>query len=140
MSEYRWLIASLLSLCACLVPLLLAAEEAQVIRCELQACIQMAFANHPLLKASEARQAAARSQVDVQVAARRPTLNLVGESGYLSGKSISPFSALAGVTEEGVPQRRVSGGYYQPTVGLDAPILKEGTLVGQTAPSVREAE
>jgi outer membrane protein len=140
MSECRQLIALLLLLCTCLVPLQLAAEEARVIRCELQSCIQMAFANHPLLKASEARQAAARSQVDVQVAARRPTLNLVGESGYLSGKSISPFSALAGVTEEGIQQRRVAGGYYQPTVGLEAPLVKEGTLVGQTAASVRQAE
>jgi outer membrane protein TolC len=34
----------------------------------------------------------------------------------------------------------VAGAYYQPSVGLEAPLVKEGTLVGQTAASVREAE
>jgi outer membrane protein len=140
MSECRWLIALLVSLCACLVPLLLAAEEARAIHCDLQACIEMAFANHPVLKASEARQAAARSQVDVRVAERKPTLELEGESGYLSGQSISPFAALSGFTQEGVRQQNVAGGYYQAIVGLEVPLLKEGTLVGQTSASVRQAE
>jgi outer membrane protein TolC len=99
----------------------------------------MAFANHPLLKAGEARQLAARSQVEVKIAERRPTLDLEGESGYLAGKAITPFSAIAGVTEEGTPDQRVSGGYYQATVGLQVPLFKEGTLLGQTAGVVRQA-
>jgi outer membrane protein TolC len=106
----------------------------------LQACIDVAFANHPMLKAGEARQSAARSQVEVKIAERRPTLDLEGESGYLTGQSISPFSAISGVTEEGLPQRNATGGYYQATLGMQVPLFKEGTLLGQTAGSVRQAQ
>jgi outer membrane protein TolC len=105
----------------------------------LQSCIDVAFANHPLLKAGEARQLAARSQVEVKVAERQPTLDLEGESGYLAGKATTPFAAISGTTEEGIPDRRVSGGYYQATVGLQVPLFKEGTFVGQTAGAVRQA-
>ena len=140
MSECRWLIALSLSLCAWLLPLLLAAEAAQAIHCDLQACIELAFSNHPALKASDARQVAAQSQVDVRVAERKPTLELEGESGYLSGQSISPFAALSGFTQEGVRQQNVAGGYAQAILGLEVPLVKEGALVGQTSASIRQAE
>jgi outer membrane protein TolC len=102
--------------------------------------MDVAFANHPVLKAGEARQSAARSQVEVKIAERRPTLDLEGESGYLTGQSISPFAAISGVTEEGIPQRNVTGGYYQATLGMQVPLFKEGTFLGQTAVSVRQAQ
>jgi outer membrane protein len=140
MSGNRRLLAKLLCLSLCLLPVSRAAGEEKVLRCDLQTCINVAFANHPVLKAGEARESAARSQVEVKIAERRPTLDLEAESGALVGKSVTPFSAIAGVTEEGVPQRRVSGGYYQATLGMELPIFKEGTLLGQPAVSVRQAQ
>src|SRR5262245_5982462 len=140
MSDDRWLLTSLVCLGLCLIPLLLAAGEGKRLHCDLQSCIDVAFANHPRLKAGEARQLAARSQVEVKIAERQPTLDLEGESGYLAGKATTPFAAISGTTEEGVPDRRVSGGYYQATVGLQVPLFKEGTFVGQTAGAVRQAQ
>jgi outer membrane protein len=134
------LLAKLLCLSLCLLPASRAAGEEKVLHCDLQACMDVAFANHPLLKAGEARQLAARSQVEVKVAERQPTLDLEGESGYLAGKATTPFAAISGTTEEGIPDRRVSGGYYQATVGLQVPLFKEGAFVGQTAGSVRQAQ
>lgn len=140
MSDDRRLYTYFICLGLCLIPMWLAAGEDKRLHCNLQTCTDLAFANHPMLKAGEARQLAARSQVEVKIAERRPTLDLEGESGYLAGKAITPFSAIAGVTEEGTPDRRVSGGYYQATVGLQVPLFKEGALLGQTAGSVRQAQ
>jgi hypothetical protein len=42
--------------------------------------------------------------------ANHPRLDLEGKAAILAGKAITPFSAIAGVTEEAIPQRRVSGG------------------------------
>ena len=140
MSDNRRLCTTLVCLGLWLIPIWLAAGEGQRLHCDLQTCIDVAFTNHPMLKAGEARQWAARSQVEVKIAERRPTLDLEGESGYLAGKATTPFSAISGVTEEGTPDRRVSGGYYQATVGLQVPLFKEGTLIGQTAGSVRQAQ
>jgi outer membrane protein len=140
MSNHRRLYTNLLCLSLCLIPMVLVAGEGKVLQCHLQACIDLAFANHPMLKAGEARQSAARSQVEVKIAERRPSLDLEGESGYLAGEAITPFTALSGVTEEGISQRRVSGGYYQAMVGLQVPLFKEGALLGQTAGSVRQAQ
>jgi outer membrane protein TolC len=136
---YRWSIVILLLFGTCHSPSALAAE-AGAISCSLQACLERAFAHHPLLKVGAARQSAARAQLDVRLAERQPTLNLEGETGFLEGKAITPFSALSGVTEEGDTQRRVSGGYYQATVGLDVPLVKDGTLYGQPSASVHQAE
>jgi outer membrane protein len=116
------------------------AGETRALSCDLPACIDMALANHPLLKVGEARRSAARSQLDVRLAERQPSLDLEGETGYLEGKAVTPFSALAGVTEEGTEQRRVSGGYYQAIVGLEVPLVKEGTLYGYPSGSVRQAQ
>jgi outer membrane protein len=135
----RWSIISLLLFGICRVPLILAAQV-QALSCDLHACLELAFAKHPLLQAGEARQSAARSQLDVRLAERRPTLDLEGESGYLNGRAITPFSAISRVTEEGVPQRRVSGGYYQATVGLEVPLIKEGALIGRASSSVQQAQ
>jgi outer membrane protein len=139
MSNPRRQLTLVLCLSLCLLPILLAAGGGEVLQCHLQACIDVALANHPRLQAGEARQLAARSQVEVKIAERRPTLDLEGESGYLAGKAITPFAAISGVTEEGIPQRRVSGGYYQATVGLQIPLYQEGALFGQTPGSVRQA-
>jgi outer membrane protein len=137
-SPGRWSIALLLLWVGHVPPALTA--ESRAISCDLPRCFAVAFANHPLLKAGEARQAAARSQLDVRLAERQPSLTLEGESGYLEGRAITPFSKIAGVTEEGVKQRRVSGGYYQGTLGLDVPLVKEATLYGRPSASVRQAQ
>ncbi len=139
MSTARWPIFVLLLLSICPVPSTLAAET-RAMTCDLPTCIALATAHHPRLKASEARQSAARSELSVRQAQRRPVLDLEGETGYLEGKAITPFSALSGVTEEGIEQRRVSGGYYQANVGLEVPLIKEGALVGQVPSSVRQAQ
>jgi len=138
-STARWPIFALLLLSVCLVPLRQAAETRHI-TCDLHTCIALATAHHPLLKAGTARQSAARSELSVRLAERRPVLDLEGETGYLEGKAITPFSALSGVTEEGIEQRRVSGGYYQASVGLEVPLIKEGTLVGHVPSSVRQAQ
>jgi outer membrane protein TolC len=117
----------------------LSGEAAQTIRCDLQTCITMALTTHPKLKVSKARQAAARSEIDAQQGAFKPTLELEGETGYLAGQSLSPFAAISGVTEDGIPQRSVSGGYYQATVGIDIPLVKEGTLMGRGSDAVQQA-
>lgn len=138
-STARWSIFALLLLGLGPIPVKLTAET-RPIACDLHSCIALATAQHPLLKASAARQSAARSERSVRLAERRPILDLEGETGYLEGKAITPFSALSGVTEEGIEQRRVSGGYYQASVGLEVPLIKEGTLVGQVPSSVRQAQ
>lgn len=114
--------------------------DTRAMACDLRACLDLAFANHPVLKVGEARQSAARSELEVRHTERQPTLTLEGETGFLEGKAITPFSALARVTEEGVRQRRVSGGYYQAMVGLDVPLVQEGTLYGQPSAAVRQAQ
>jgi outer membrane protein len=133
-------ITTCLALCCCHTPFSSTASGAQKIRCDLQTCIEMAFATHPALKAGEARQAAARSEIDVRLGAFKPTLALEGETGYLAGESLSPFAAISGVTEEGARQRAVTGGYYQGTVGIALPLVKEGTLLGRSADSVQQAQ
>lgn len=121
------------------VPFLCAAEGTRVIRCDLQACIELALAGHPMLQASEARQAAARAEIDVRAGAFRPTLDLEAETGYLTGEALTPFAAISGITEEGERQRSVSGKFYRGTVGVDIPLVKEGTLLGWRSSSVRQA-
>jgi outer membrane protein len=138
-SEPWQLLTIMLVLYLCSVLFNQAAAAAQVIHCDLQTCIAMAMTTHPMLKVSESRQAAARSEIAVKQGVLRPTLDLEGETGYLTGQSLSPFAAISGVTEEGAPQRPTSGGYYQAAVGLDIPLVKEGTLVGRTSDAVQQA-
>ncbi|HXH13118.1 MAG TPA: TolC family protein [Alphaproteobacteria bacterium] len=135
----RWPLLMLLCFAVCPISAALAADP-RTIACDLQACLDLAFANHPRLKMGEARQAAARSQFDVRLAERQPSLTLEGETGYLTGNAITPFSAIARITEEGIDQRRVSGGYYQAMLGLDVPLIKEGTLYGRPSAAVRQAQ
>ncbi|MGB3939921.1 MAG: TolC family protein [Candidatus Manganitrophaceae bacterium] len=115
------------------------APERPAIQCDLDACIQIAFSNHPILRAGEARVSEAEALLETKMAERRPSLNLEGGLGRLSGESISPFAALGGFTEDGIRQRRVSGNFYQAKLGLEVPIFKEGALWGQTSGSMREA-
>lgn len=134
----RWSMVVLLVLAVGGVAPSLAAS--QTIACDLQACLELAFAHHPRLKMGQARQTAAHSQLDVRLAERQPSLELEGETGYLTGKAMTPFSAIARITEEGIEQRRVSGGYYQATIALNVPVVKDGALYGRPSASVRQAQ
>jgi outer membrane protein TolC len=123
-----------------LAPMALYAAEPQVVRCDLRTCIDLAFAHHPQLKTSQARQEVARATINVHAAERRPRVDLEGGIGYLSGEAISPFAAIRGVTEDGVAQRTAEGGFYQFLVQGAVPLLKDGTLIGQTSSAERQAQ
>lgn len=114
-------------------------EGSAVVRCDLASCLQIALTRHPDLKSVEAKKHAAQSKIDFEKAQWTPHLDFKGESGYLSGKAVSPFSLIAGVTEEGAPQRDVSGGYYIGSLTLSVPIVREGRLLGQNSPSIEGA-
>jgi outer membrane protein TolC len=114
-------------------------EGSAVVRCDLASCLQIALTRHPDLQSAEAKKLAAQSKIDFEKAQWTPHLDFKGESGYLSGKAVSPFSVIAGVTEEGVPQREVSGGYYIGSLTLSVPIVREGRLLGQNSPSIQGA-
>jgi heterocyst glycolipid deposition protein len=114
-------------------------EGSAVVRCDLASCLQIALTRHPDLQNADAKKLAAQSKIDFEKAEWTPHLDFKGESGYLSGKAVSPFSVIAGVTEEGVPQRDVSGGYYIGSLTLSVPIVREGRLLGQNSPSIQGA-
>jgi outer membrane protein TolC len=99
----------------------------------------MALTHHPDLQNAEAKRLAAQSKLNFEKAQWTPHLDFKGESGYLSGKAVSPFAVIAGVTEEGTPQREVSGGYYIGSLTLSMPLVREGRLLGQKSPSVQGA-
>jgi outer membrane protein TolC len=115
------------------------AQGEELFRCDLETCINAALSNHPALKAGEAREASAQALLEMREAERRPALGLNLDLGHFSGESVSPFAAVSGLTEESLRQQSVSGEYYQGVVGLEIPIFKEGTLLGGTSSSVREA-
>lgn len=114
-------------------------ETAVPLVCDLTTCIQLALSRHPDLQVSEARKLAAQSKVEFEKAQWKPQLDFNGEGGYLTGKSVSPFALLRGVTAEGQPQGNVSGGYYIGAVGLNVPIVKEGKIFGANSPSIQQA-
>jgi outer membrane protein TolC len=114
-------------------------QKGTTVSCDLATCIQIALARHPELQVAESRALAAQSKVEFEKAQWRPQLDFKGESGYLNGKSTGPFAVISGVTEEGVPQRQVSGGYYAGSLMLNVPIVREGKIFGWNSPSVQQA-
>jgi outer membrane protein len=114
-------------------------ENPAALRCDLPTCIQIALTRHPDLQAAEAKKLAAQSKVDFEKAQWRPQLDFRGATGFLNGESITPFSVISGVTEEGFPQREVSGGYYEGTFSLSVPVVREGKLLGWNSPSIQQA-
>lgn len=123
-----------------LIPRVPAAEEIRAIHCDLPSCVEIAFSRHPLLKTEEAQQSAARSTLKARTAERLPTIDLEGRLGYLNGEATTPFATLGGVSDEGIPPRDVEGTYFQTAVGLRVPLVKDGTLVGVTSSTERQAE
>jgi outer membrane protein len=128
-----------LSWLPCLSLLWAQPEKAVPSSCDLMTCIQLALSRHPDLQGGEARKLAAQSKVEFEKAQWKPQLDLNGEGGYLTGRAVSPFALLSGVTEEGVRQRHVSGGYYIGSVGVNVPIVKEGKIFGVNSPSIQGA-
>jgi outer membrane protein len=120
---------------------LLSAQPQTVVpsSCDLMTCIQLALSRHPDLQVGEARRLAAHSKIAFEKAQWKPQLDLNGEAGYLTGRAVSPFALLSGVTEEGVRQRHVSGGYYIGSVSVNVPIVKEGKIFGVNSPSIQGA-
>jgi outer membrane protein len=114
-------------------------ESPAALRCDLPTCIQIALTRHPDLQAAEAKKLAAQSKVDFEKAQWRPHLDFSATTGFLNGQSITPFSVISGVTEEGFPQREVSGGYYVGTLSLNVPVVREGKLLGWNSPSIQQA-
>jgi len=114
-------------------------EQAASLTCDLATCIQFALSRHPDLQVAEARRLAAQSKVEFEKAQWRPQLDFKGESGFLSGKAVSAFAVTSKVTEEGIPQRDVSAGYYLGSVSLSLPLVKEGRLLGLQSPSIQQA-
>jgi outer membrane protein len=114
-------------------------EQTASLTCDLATCIQLALSRHPDLQVVEARRLAAQSKVEFEKAQWRPQLDLKGESGFLSGKAVSPFAVTSKVTEEGIPQREVSSGFYLGSVSLSLPLVKEGRLLGLQSPSIQQA-
>jgi outer membrane protein TolC len=119
--------------------LLAQTERAVPSSCDLPTCIQLALTRHPDLQVGEARKLAAQSKVEFEKAQWKPQLDFNVAGGYLNGKSVDPFALLRGVTAEGQPQGYVSGGYYNGSVGLNVPIVKEGKIFGVNSPSINQA-
>jgi outer membrane protein TolC len=138
-----WSVEASFAMCLVCLPqlsILLAQTERTVpASCDLPTCIQLALARHPDLQGGEARKLAAQSKVEFEKAQWKPQLDFNGEGGYLNGKSVDPFALLRGVTAEGQPQGYVSGGYYNASVALNVPIVKEGKIFGVNSPSIRRA-
>lgn len=122
-----------------LAPVPILGEEAKVIHCNLESCINMAFLNHPSLKAGGARVSTAQALLEIKKAEQRPSLDLEGDVGYLSGESVRPLTVIGGIGEEETGRRKASGRYYQSTVSIEVPIIKEGAFLGQTSSSVQQA-
>lgn len=120
---------------------MLSAQPEKVVpsSCDLMTCIQLALSRHPDLQVGEARRLAAHSKVEFEKAQWKPQFDLNGEGGYLTGRAVSPFALLSGVTEEGLPQRHVSGEYYIGSVSVNVPIVKEGKIFGVNSPSIQGA-
>jgi outer membrane protein TolC len=114
-------------------------ESLDALRCDLATCIQVALTRHPDLQAAAAKKLAAQSKIDFEKTQWRPHLDFKGETGFLNGESVTPFSVIGGVTEEGIRQREVSGGYYAGTFSLSVPIVREGKILGWNSPSIQQA-
>jgi outer membrane protein TolC len=106
----------------------------------MDGCITAAFSHHPLLEGAIARVAAAQALARERSAERKPSVSLGGDSGYLRGSSVSPFVVLGGRGPGGETDRFVAGNYYQGSVMLEVPILKDGALALQTSHYIREAK
>lgn len=117
-----------------------AAQVVRVVRCDLSTCIERALASHPAAKAGEAQQSAARSALRARTSERLPVIDFEGRLGYLNGEATTPFSTLGGVSEEGALGRDVDGTYFQTAVGLQVPLVKDGTLMGMTSSAERQSE
>jgi len=116
-------------------PAALAAAQTAPARCDLEACLRVAYANHPILKSGEAQQAEANALVRLRKAERMPLVTADGATGYFDGETVGPQAALRGLT-----QRSVSGWYWEVGPSFEVPIFSEGAFIGQPAAAVRQAE
>lgn len=107
---------------------------------DMRTCIAMASKNNPLLLSAEAKKLSANAALNYQKALFRPTLDFNIGSGYISGRSTSPFAVARGIDEEDLRVRTVSEAYYTGSLLFDYSIYKEGVLLGNGAPSVKKAE
>jgi outer membrane protein TolC len=107
--------------------------------CELEKCIEAALLRHPDIKTAEARRLTAVSKIELEEAEWRPRIYLEAESGYLEGKSATPFGVTSDTTEEGVRVRDVSKWYYSGSAVFDAPLMKGGRLLGMDTPETKKA-
>lgn len=127
----------------CSVPLAYAEETEEKpasFTCALEKCIETALLRHPDIKTAEAKRLTAVSNIELEEAKWRPRIYLEGESGYLDGKSTSPFGVISDTTEEGVQVRDVSSWYYTGSAVFDAPLMKGGRLLGMDTPETKKAQ
>lgn len=114
-------------------------EKPASFACDLSKCIEAALLRHPDIKTAEAKRLTAVSKVELEEAEWRPRIYLEGESGYLKGRSASPFGVISDTTEEGVRVRDVSSWYYTGSAVFDAPLMKGGRLLGMDTPDTKKA-
>jgi outer membrane protein TolC len=112
-----------------------AAAEPAKVQCDLRSCVEMAYANHPSLKAAEAKQTDKKAALDLALSERWPTLSARNSVGYLEGESTGAAAALRGIV-----QTPVSGWFWDSTTTVELPLFAEGTLIFQKSYATAKAE
>ncbi len=114
-------------------------EKVASFTCDLKSCIEAALSRHPDIRVAEMGRLAAESRVRLEEAGWRPQLSLEGESGYLGGRPVSPYAVARDVTEEWIRVQEVSRWYYTGSVIFNAPIVKDGGIIGYDTPKIQQA-
>jgi outer membrane protein TolC len=116
-----------------------AQDEKPTLTCDLQKCIALALEKNPGLQASKANVDVYKAMFDLTKVDFRPKLYFTGGPGAITGRPVSDYALVRGVTEEGIPVQRASGSYFVLGYTLDFPIFHNGAFLGLGAASVNQA-
>lgn len=108
--------------------------------CDLEGCIEFALEHNPQLRLEKMKELNAAGDYAVHRAEQKTKINWKAELGYLNGRPVSPFSLVAGRTEDARKVINTEGSYYNTGVGIEVPLYKNGTWIGYESPSVDSAK
>ena len=113
---------------------------ADVLKCDLKACIGYALKNRNDARAAKFDGDAADLGITIARSKFSPKINVDTEAGYFTGNPTTPFAIVGDISEEGIPRQDRSDPYYSARFNLDIPLFVEGTIYRKNAPSVKKRE